>query len=318
MTDISLPYKQLTRYEKWYQVILVLMLVMSSGFPIALNNKAVDIGVFVFAAGGLLYFRPNLTRIFAISGLFALLMCLQTFYHGGFYVRTAIYQVILFAGAAISVAILGTNLLYIYIRMLKVIAIISLCIFIPVFIFPSLAQILIDLSPFHVKGVMHAYGLESTSHNILIMHFPPDFFYGLIRNSGPFWEPGAFGGFLLLALMFNTLLHDSLLRKENIIFVAALISTFSTTAYLGLAVFVSMFLFLKLNNRRLKWGVLAACVLLGALAFVKVGFLGDKIGKEFRELELTAFVRGGDTRMASAYLDLKELDTPFYLAFGRG
>jgi hypothetical protein len=226
----------------------------------------------------------------------------------------------LFSGAAISIAILGTNFLYIYIRIMKVIALVSTVLFIPLLIDPGFIETLVAVSPFHMQKITEMPGgWEMQSHNIFLMHFPPDFFYGNIRNSGPFWEPGAFGGFLVLALMFTTMLHNTLLRKENIIFLVAIVSTFSTTTYLAAIFFVTAFLFVKTERQRLKWGLLALLLAAGAVFYVKVDFLGAKIKKEFKETKYKAFVRGGDTRMASAYLDLKEiLDNPVHVLFGRG
>jgi hypothetical protein len=317
--DIGSTYRESGLFERIYQVGLVLMLIISSGFPMFVNHKGVDMLVFAYAVAGAVYFKPNLSWVLKFTFAFALLMFIQAIYFGEFYIKTSIYQVILFCGAAMSVAILNTNLLYIYVRVMKVIAVIATVLFIPILINPGFAETLISASPFHVQKVAEAYGWESTSHNIFVMHFPPDFFYGLIRNSGPFWEPGAFGGFLVLAFLFNTLIHNTLLRKENIIFIAAILTTFSTTTYLALIFFVAAFSFVKLNDHVIKWGALLVFIAAGAFFYDKLDFLGEKITKEVQETKQQAFVRGGDTRMASAYLDLKEIsDNSFHVFFGRG
>ena len=319
MTNISITYKESNISDKIYQVILVLLLIISSGFPLFVNHKGVDLVLFAYAVAGAIYYKPNLAWVFKFTLAFALLMFIQAVYFGEFYIKTSIYQVILFCGAGISVAILGTNLLYIYVRLMLIIAVVATVLFIPILINPGFAEKLISLSPFHFQTVTEAYGWESTSHNIFVMHFPPDFFYGLIRNSGPFWEPGAFGGFLVLAFVFNTLLHNTLFRKEHIIFIVAILTTFSTTTYLALIFFIAAFSFIKLDDQVVKWGALVLFVIAGAIFYDKVDFLGKKIEKELEETKYQAFVRGGDTRMASAYLDLKELsDNSFHIFFGRG
>ena len=151
------------------------------------------------------------------------------------------------------------------------------------------------------------------------MHFPPDFFTGLIRNSGPFWEPGAFGGYLMLALIFNTLLHRTLFKKQNIIYVAALLTTFSTTTYLALLVFVMGYFFIHIKNPIIKWGSLIIFFITAFIGYQKIDFLGEKISKELKETKYQALKKGGDTRMASAYLDLKEIgENAVTLFFGRG
>lgn len=58
----------------------------------------------------------------------------------------------------------------------------------------------------------------------------------ILRNSGPFWEPGAFGGYLLIGLAFNMLLlNDDFKSYKSIILIIGAISTQSTTTYIGLA-----------------------------------------------------------------------------------
>ena len=38
----------------------------------------------------------------------------------------------------------------------------------------------------------------------------------LKRNSGPFWEPGAFSGFLILALLFNIIITGKIFTNSSI------------------------------------------------------------------------------------------------------
>ena len=57
-----------------------------------------------------------------------------------------------------------------------------------------------------------------------------------LRNCGPFWEPGAFQGFLNLALFINILYnkHDKYWMLQNIIFIVTIITTYSTGGYIAL------------------------------------------------------------------------------------
>ena len=56
------------------------------------------------------------------------------------------------------------------------------------------------------------------------------------RNSGFVWEPGSFGCFLVIALMLNLFLNKFKFDKKSIILAIAVITTFSTTSYLGLSI----------------------------------------------------------------------------------
>ena len=99
MTNISITYKESSISDKIYQVILVLLLIISSGFPLFVNHKGVDLVLFAYAVAGAIYYKPNLAWVFKFTLAFALLMFIQAVYFGEFYIKTSIYQVILFCGA---------------------------------------------------------------------------------------------------------------------------------------------------------------------------------------------------------------------------
>src|SRR5688500_12908439 len=74
--------------------------------------------------------------------------------------------------------------------------------------------------------------------------------FGLPRNSGPFWEPGAFGGYLTMGIAFEMILFRKF-SKRVIIFLIALLSTFSTGGYMAITLFFLIyFLFLETNQKR--------------------------------------------------------------------
>ncbi|KSA15235.1 hypothetical protein [Maribacter dokdonensis] len=94
------------------------------------------------------------------------------------------------------------------------------------------------------------------------------------RNSGFCWEPGAFGSFLTLALMFNFLINDFKLNKEALIITLAILTTVSTTAYLG--AFILYFLRYRVLSRGSKITIIIFAVIF-ALAIPNVPFLGEKV-----------------------------------------
>ncbi|MEP2281005.1 hypothetical protein [Maribacter sp.] len=94
------------------------------------------------------------------------------------------------------------------------------------------------------------------------------------RNSGFCWEPGAFGSFLTLALLFNFLINDFKLNKEALIITLAILTTVSTTAYLG--VFLLFFLRYRVLNNGSNIVIVIFAVVF-AIAIPNVPFLGEKI-----------------------------------------
>jgi len=87
------------------------------------------------------------------------------------------------------------------------------------------------------------------------------------RNAGFMWEPGAFAFMLLLVLLYRILRSGSKLDFINIIYIIALLTTFSTMAYLGIAVL----LFAYAANSK-KIGVVFLTI---PLAFLYMGFVSD-------------------------------------------
>lgn len=107
------------------------------------------------------------------------------------------------------------------------------------------------------------------------------------RNCGPFWEPGAFAGYLLIVglMFFNQL--DLLWReykKKCIILLLALFSTLSSQGYLALGILVLLF-YLR-SHFNLKT-ILAVFVFssIALFSYIQFDFLREKINAQ---LELAA------------------------------
>ena len=99
-------------------------------------------------------------------------------------------------------------------------------------------------------------------------------------NSGFVWEPGSFGCFLVLTLMFHFFLNRFKFDGTAIILIIGNITTFSTTNYLGLL----LLFFLAYRYRVPKinlWVVILIPV--SILLVIFIPFLGDKIVDTYKE-----------------------------------
>ncbi|MFD0750789.1 hypothetical protein ACFQZS_11605 [Mucilaginibacter calamicampi] len=94
------------------------------------------------------------------------------------------------------------------------------------------------------------------------------------RNSGFSWEPGAFGCFLIIALMFNLFLNKFKFDRKSYLFIVAIITTISTTDYLALIVLV--FMVYRYKVPRINWGTVMLLLMAGGI-FIYIPILGDKI-----------------------------------------
>jgi len=102
------------------------------------------------------------------------------------------------------------------------------------------------------------------------------------RNSGPFWEPGAFGGYLIIAIIF---LHfdDTIEEKSRKlkVFIFALLTTISTTAIAALIIFLFFYYFHKIKNISLKIGLIAFVIFGVYFVYISFDFIGKKIEDQY-------------------------------------
>lgn len=126
-----------------------------------------------------------------------------------------------------------------------------------------------------------------------------------IRNCGPFWEPGAYGCYIMLvAILFTNQIPFlwKKYKKECIILILALLSTQSTTAYIAFGFFlISYFGFIV--KSKMKY-ILTPIFIIGCLYFYyETSFLSNKIDTQSQN----AIDAKGDfnsTRMGSFLFDM--------------
>lgn len=161
-----------------------------------------------------------------------------------------------------------------YVSVMYFLACLSLFFFIPVQFGIDLSAILSPLRvPISNTDIIHI-GI----HNF---HVPEE----RGRNCGMFWEPGAFAGYLVLALflLLRNGQNKDLLSKHGLVLLAALLTTKSTTGYFALMVLA----LLAVHNAGLANGKMVKLLVMPAMviavlggAFVatnEVSFLGEKI-----------------------------------------
>lgn len=156
-----------------------------------------------------------------------------------------------------------------YVSVVVLLAVISL-IFYPLYMtVPNLSNVFVFQS-----------GRYSYSTFILYSHC-----VGSFRNGGMFWEPGAFMVFLNLALLFEVLSKKVSLFKI-IVLSAAIITTFSTTGYIALALTIILLLFTK-YERKIDKTKKRIVLVISIIAFlILLGFFGEIV---FGKGELSTF-----------------------------
>ena len=136
-----------------------------------------------------------------------------------------------------------------------------------------------------------------------------------IRNSGPFWEPGAFSGFLIVALIFNLLIEQKIKTKKNILFILAIITTFSTTGYIAMFLLLIGFILIgrKVSTKLFATASLTAIFI---FSFFNLYFLSSKIADNILYSQTSNPTYAFRTRLISAEVDI--YDVINYPLSGRG
>lgn len=131
---------------------------------------------------------------------------------------------------------------------------------------------------------------------------------GLPRNSGPFWEPGAFAGYLTLGIALEMILYRKFSWRVFFL-LTALLSTFSTTGYVAAGLFFLLyFLFLDLHKKR-RLIMVPALLTVFVFGVLNLGFLAEKVVlqvQDFKEGHIYAAQSGNDSRVGSAALDFAD------------
>lgn len=210
------------------------------------------------------------------------------------------------------VALLKDKFTSYYVNIICVLSVLSFLFFIPLFVstgFEGIFKSLALEAPFdkHGRGSLVIYHLN--------LHRPG----GIYRNCGPFWEPAAFGGYLLVAFMFNLARTNSIKEKKSLILLVTLISTFSTTVFVSLGIILFFFLFLN-QGLLVKLTFVPIFAIGFYVAFFQVDFLYEKIQSEIQQGDKQERMREdkavGHTRLSSGIADYK--DFMQYPIIGRG
>jgi hypothetical protein len=132
------------------------------------------------------------------------------------------------------------------------------------------------------------------------------------RNSGPFWEPGAFAIFIIIALIFNLINDKTLWSKKNITLSITLLTTLSTTGFIAFFVLIMAYYFA--TGDILKNIILLATLLpIGISLYFSLEFLSAKI-----EDNIAIADNDKSSRFGSGLADLKDWVNSPIIGWGRG
>lgn len=259
--------------QKW-KYILMLVLIALTGFSSFFSLK---IGIYLVALFVLPFAivkrqkigRPGIQAIVVIAFLFILQ---QLKFNGS--IGLVFTQIIRYLTLLYCAILLRPNFKDTYIKLMYYISFISLILYAITFI-PGYKELLISIGESFPELRSQEFLSSSSDKTASLYIYTVS--YVSFRNCGPFWEPGMFEVFLILALGLNLLGSDEKLNsKKNLVFIISTITTFSTTGYVCLAFLIVSYVYFK--NNKLGFKLIGIIILPVVLTRVfELDFMTDKI-----------------------------------------
>ncbi len=134
-----------------------------------------------------------------------------------------------------------------------------------------------------------------------------------LRNAGCMWEPGAYGAILNISLLLLSIPNYKFYsQKMYIIFVVAVLTTFSTDAYLGLAAII-FYTNIKISNIYKKVFNFIIVIPLLLIIFFNTEFLSDKIANQYKEIDTQLYKANKYDKMILSRFASLVIDFPVFI-----
>ena len=304
------PISQGIRERNIINTFLVLIIVAITGFTYFYGFKEYVIISFLILSFFSIYFKtPINIKILSILLIFPLFEIFQGFEYSTFQTDVFLSNLLRIGIIFLCISMVKRNFIPIYINIIFYFSILSLIIIFTLYIgFDETFWLPISNSRFF-KPLFNNPNVK-ISPNIIIYTFNSVTF-NPIRNCGPFWEPGAFGVFINIALGFNILILKKLVSVKNTILIITLLSTFSTSSYLGLIVIILGYT-ITLSINKFKYFYLFVLITTSIIIYFSLSFMNEKIMNNIKTAENT-----NGSRFGSALSDFKMISEKPFLGWGR-
>lgn len=264
---------------------LILFLMAISGFMSFFFMRQLIFVLFPFLLYWFLSRRVSYpSRFRCLLLLFVILLLLQTFFHEGVYSVVLTQALRLFTISLIAMFI-GLRFKGLYLKLVYWICLLSLILWTGCMIVPGFESFLLRLAEF-LPEFRSTEFLETTTNPSKSLYFYTVSTVGSIRNSGPFFEPGMYAVFVILALVMSLFGDNRLLSRYNVVFILTIITTFSTSGYLALFFLLLVYVYIRRGHLFFKL-LLLLCLPVLLLQFLRISFISDKIAEEIEYRDLS-------------------------------
>lgn len=231
---------------KWYEyaILLFLMLWSGGGFTYGVFPEWM---LFMLPLVGFIFFQKGykLSKSACLFiGMVLMVHLLQMISFGGAIINIIKPACVLFI-CAMFAKILSSKFVNIYVDLVYYISLICLILWI-ICLFPFGLSLLKSVaSSFPLLGWDNIENNTNVVTTLYIFSIPLEY-DGVIRNSGPFWEPGRFTIYITLALSIVLFyFKEKITSKRSLVLILTNITTFSTTGYVAMAVIFFGYIFFQ-------------------------------------------------------------------------
>ncbi len=280
---------------------LLLSTIAVSGIPY-FSSSTLFAPLFVVLFSVFLLRKKRLDWKFVILLIFLVVITLVQTYVFNFYsIQTIVGVFLRVIIAYLIVKILGEKFIPYFINILYGMAIVSMIFYFLVLLVPAMGDVFLSIAP-----LFDIFNFAGYKNSTLVIYTLDDI-EGQ-RNPGPFWEPGAFAGYLIVAYIFNFYSMDKYKIKKSIVLLLTIITTISTTAYLALFIFLFFAYYKKIKNVFIRTIAVFIILVGGYYVFTGLDFLGKKIEHQLEIAQKQGIEGSDDTqRFLTILRDFEDL-----------
>ncbi len=292
---------------------LVFLLIATTGMEYFYRSQNYILLGFIISCFAFIRYRGRLHKnLIIVLILFLVVETFQYIVFGGFNLRTFFGTYIRLLFAFIAVVTAREYFVKCYTTIIYFLSIVSL-IFYFLSLLPGAENFYVNTLGALVPQIFETEsGFYSEKPNIVIFNFE-DTLFSSFRNSGPFWEPGGFGVFLMIALLFNHVSDKNIFSKYNAVFTLCIITTFSTATYITFFMFIIYLNFNQIRKNALYSIAFLLFISLSIVAYERIPFLKNKIEENIMLANETT-----SSRFGSAIADYNSfIESPLF-GYGRG
>lgn len=286
-----------------FKFYLILLFIFVSGNP-AYKGEICELLLFVIL---LVINSASSFKKRALLILFSLLILtiFQSLKFGEYFVISNFGFLVRVSSACLVLNYYRSNFIFIFSKVSRIILLYSICLYFISLLFQSE---LISLS-------FNTSGLDSEFPRLSLLSIYT-FIPGEYKNCGPFWESGAFAGFIVFSRILLYSFNKKFSYGMEFLYLTSLITTFSTMGYGIYFLFVLFASSKYIINVWFKAVLIFALSITGFFAFVSMPFMFTKVREQLVMVDDYYYEHPNSQRFMSLYRDLDDFEGHAYL--GRG